>query len=92
MIPYEKLLRKARDRVFDENGEKYEKIIKYLKYRMNDRNIIQRKETIVYWDYKRIEKETKVSMEYHKAKDFSDYCNPKWNETLIETQYIFQEV
>lgn len=82
MIDYDKLIRKARI-------AEREILIKYLKYR-KDKNIYQRKETIVYWNQnKKIEKETKVSTEIRMAKNFADYCNPQNKNTIIEDVYLF---
>lgn len=82
MIDYDKLIRKARI-------AEREILIKYLKYR-KDKNIYQRKETIIYWNQdKKIEKETKVSTEIRLAKNFADYCNPQNKNTIIEEVYLF---
>lgn len=82
MIDYDKLIRKARI-------AEREILIKYLKYR-KDKNIYQRKETIIYWNQnKKIEKETKVSTEIRTAKNFADYCNPQNKNTIIEDVYLF---
>lgn len=82
MIDYDKLIRKARI-------AEREILIKYLKYR-KDKNIYQRKETIIYWNQdKKIEKETRVSTEIRMAKNFADYCNPQNKNTIIEDVYLF---
>lgn len=86
MIDYEKLIRKARLSL-DENEKKYSQILKYLKYRQ-DKTIYQRLETIVLWNEGGQEKETKVSILTRKAKNFKDYCENN-NTTMIKEDYIF---
>lgn len=86
MIDYEKLIRKARLLV-DENEQKYSKILKYLKFR-KDKTICQRLETIVLWNEGGGEKETKISIITREAKNFKDYLENN-NTKIIKEAYIF---
>lgn len=86
MIDYEKLIRKARLSL-DDDEKKYSKILKYLKFR-KDKTIYQRQETIVLWNEGGREKETKVSIITREAKNFKDYCENN-NTTIIKEAYIF---
>lgn len=84
MIDWKRLLRKAR---ITEN----EQLCKYIKYRM-DKNIYQRKEIITYWDMnEKVEKETHVITEPIPAKNFKQYCDSKYKQTIIEKNYIWKE-
>ena len=87
MIDYEKLIRKAR-LLIDENEQKYSKILKYLKYR-KDKTIYIRQENIVLWREGGKETETKVTIVTRDAKNFKDYCKNN-NTTTIKESYIFK--
>ena len=94
MIDWEKLLRKARIALGDAadavTESRFEKLIKYIKFRI-DRNIYQRKETVVLWNESGREKETKVSTIIRKAESFADYCRPENKSTVYEYKYIFEK-
>lgn len=94
MIEWEKLLRKARLKLDEplsiEEEARLKKIIKFIKYRINP-NIYQRKETVIYWDSRCHEKETKVSTIIKKSESFADYCRPEYKNTVFEYQYIFDK-
>ena len=96
MIKWDLILKKARlslDNTSNDSPEekRLEKIIKYCKFRI-DSTIYQRKETIVFWDSsEKVEQETKTSTETTKAKNFIQYCDPKYKNTIIEKAYIFKQ-
>ena len=93
MINWQKLLKTARQKLGEAQSineeSRLEKIIKFIKYRI-DPNIYQRKETVICWDHKGKEKETRVETIIKKAESFCDYCDKKHKNTVFEYQYIFE--
>lgn len=95
MINWQKILKKARIALGNTSDgspeeKRLEKIVKYCKFRI-DSTIYQRKENVVFWDTsEKVEQETRVSTETTKAKNFGQYCDSKYNNTIIEKQYIFK--
>lgn len=96
MIDWQKLLKKARlalgDTVSGSPEEaRLEKITKFCKYKI-DSTIYQRKETVIFWDSsEKVEQETKTSTETTKAQNFKQFCDPKYENTIIEKAYIFKQ-
>lgn len=83
---YEKVLKLARMRVFEDN--KYEKIISFCKYKL-DNNVYTRNETIKHWETGK-EIETRVFITTEKADNFSDYekKQEKSKNTIYHNVYI----
>ena len=86
MINYDKLIRQARQRVFDD--DKYTLLIKYLKYRQ-DKTIYNRIEEIVYWNSNRVIKEESARIETRRAESFKDYLENNCTK-IIKENVIFK--
>lgn len=82
---YRKVLRLARNKVFDD--DKYSEIIEFCKYKL-DSNIYTRNE---YTKQFRNGKEigTKVFITTEKANNFAEYTQKQTNKTKIRTEIIF---
>lgn len=81
MINYDKLIRQARQRAFDD--DKYTLLIKYLKYRQ-DKTIYNRIEEIVYWNSNRVIKEESARIETRRAESFKDYLENNGTKIIKE--------
>lgn len=94
MIKWDLILKKARNRLAEvEEGSAEEKklvrIIKFCKFKL-DSNIYQREETVIFWDSsEKTEKETKVFVNVMPAKNFRDFCDTQYKNTILKKQHLF---
>lgn len=78
---YQNALRKARQKVFDDESGKYEKIIAFCKYKL-DANIYTRNETTKRFANGR-EIQTDIFITTEKANNFDEYIEKQTNNKTI---------